>query len=77
MQSGDEVKAVLAKRLSEVRKDRGLTLDQLGELTGLSKAYLCEMEHGDKNPTLEVLAKVSAALQVTAASLLEEESERM
>ncbi len=63
---------VLARRLMEVRRDRGLTLDQLSERTGLSKAYLCELEHGAKNPTLEVIERVALALRIDASTLLQE-----
>jgi XRE family transcriptional regulator of biofilm formation len=61
---------LLGHRLSEVRLQRGLTLDQVSERAGLSKSYVCDIEHGYKNPTLDVLERLAHAVRVPLCSLL-------
>lgn len=51
----------LAERLQEARIANGLGLRELARLTGLSPAYLSQVEHGDRCPrpfTIERLAMV-------------------
>lgn len=71
----ETLKKVLASRVVAIRKQRGLTLEQVRDRTGLSKGYLCEIEHGEKNPTLDVLALLAEALCVPASALLDPVSE--
>lgn len=52
-------------RLRELRLERGLSLNKLGEVTGISKSYLSFLERDiHKNPSLEILAKIAKALDV-------------
>ena len=59
--------------LKKAREEMGLTLSQLGELTGYSNPYLSQIETGKrkKAPTPELLKKLAEALgNVTYADLL-------
>lgn len=57
-----------------LRRRGGLTLDQLAEASGVSRAMLSSVERGDKNPTLPVLAKIAAGLGVTMSELMGEQA---
>lgn len=58
-------------RVRELRQARGLSLDGLQELSGVSRAMLSKMERGEKNPTLVVAAKVAEGLGVTLSQLVD------
>ncbi len=52
------------------RERAGLSLSQLAAATGISKAHLVRLEKGDGNPSLEILARIAEALEVTVADLV-------
>jgi transcriptional regulator with XRE-family HTH domain len=66
----------LGARIKELRRRRGLTLDDLAERAGVSRAMISKVERGEKNPTLVVTAKVAEGLGVTISELLRVEERR-
>jgi transcriptional regulator with XRE-family HTH domain len=60
----------LAKRLSALRKNRGLSLDQAADLSGVSRATLSRAERAETSPTAHVLGRLSAAYGITLSALL-------
>lgn len=65
------------KRLAEMRKKRGLTQQQLCELVGVHVTQLRNYEGDRSQPTLEVIRKLTLALDVTADELVFDAAERM
>jgi transcriptional regulator with XRE-family HTH domain len=63
----------LGKRLRATRKERGLTLAQLGQQVGLSVSYLSQIERGATMPSLPKLTAVARALAVDVRDFFEEE----
>jgi XRE family transcriptional regulator of biofilm formation len=64
------------KRLSTVlkmlRRERGMTQDEIGRRAKVTKPYLSQLETGvRKNPSLPVLKRLAKALGVPVAALLE------
>ena len=57
-------------RLREVRKKRGLTQTELGELIGVGKSAICCYEKETRNPTLEALIEMIHVFGVSADYLL-------
>ncbi len=62
--------AVLGDRVRQLRKARGLTLKELGAATGLSHAFLSQLERDRARPSMATLEDISAALGVSAAALV-------
>lgn len=62
----------LGDKLREIRKERGLTLQQVADAAGLSKAFVSQIESGTANPSLASLKRVGNALGVPLATLFEE-----
>jgi len=56
------------------RRQRNLTLAQVGELTGLNVGYLSQVENDKASPSLETLAALAEALDVPIAWFLLETS---
>lgn len=66
----------LGARIKELRRRRGLTLEDLAERAGVSRAMISKVERGEKNPTLVVTAKVAEGVGVTISELLRVEERR-
>ena len=57
-------------RLREVRKEKGLTQTELGELIGVGKSAICCYEKETRNPTLEAVIEMIHVFGVSADYLL-------
>src|SRR5215204_1378988 len=66
----------LGGRVRELRRGRGLTLEDLAEQSGVSRAMISKLERGEKNPTLVVAAKLAEGLGVTLSQLAGMEERR-
>ena len=62
----------LGARLRALRQARGLGLDQLAELSGVSRSMVSDVERGAKTPTVLVLDRLATALGTSIARLLDE-----
>ncbi|MFO1380083.1 MAG: helix-turn-helix transcriptional regulator [Chitinivorax sp.] len=63
----------LGDKIRKQRQDLKMSLDALAAAAEMSKSYLWELENKDgANPTMDKLAKIAAALQVTTEFLLTE-----
>ena len=63
----------VADRLRALRQTRGMSLDQLAEASGVSRAALSQIETSRTNPTLGLLWKVAVGFGVPFSELLGEE----
>ena len=61
---------VVAGRVASARRTTGLTLSAMATRSGLSPAYLSQIESGSANPTVGTLARVAAGLGSDFGSLL-------
>lgn len=60
---------VLAQRVRDLRKQCGLTLEQLAERSGVSRSMISLIERQETSPTAAVLNKLADALGVTLPAL--------
>lgn len=60
-------------RIKELREKRGITVNKLANLAGISQSYLRDVELGNKNPTVETLSYFCDALGVSLAEFFSEE----
>lgn len=61
----------LAASLREARKARGLSLDAVAKLSGVSRSMVSQIERAESSPTVATLWNLTQALQVDFAGLLE------
>ncbi|QIN85110.1 helix-turn-helix domain-containing protein [Rubrobacter tropicus] len=66
----------LGGRVRELRRGRGLTLEELAGRSGVSRAMISKLERGEKNPTLVVAARLAEGLGVTLSRLAGTEEKR-
>jgi transcriptional regulator with XRE-family HTH domain len=62
----------LATRLRVLRAERGLTVRQVAELSGVAKETISQVERGERHPYDRTLAKLAHAYDVPVEELLEE-----
>ena len=61
----------LGKKIRQLRKEKGYTLEKLAELTDSSKSYIWELENKDPpRPSADKVAKIASVLGVTADYLM-------
>jgi transcriptional regulator with XRE-family HTH domain len=53
------------ERITFLRKQKGLTVNKLANLAGISQSFLREIELGNKKPTIETLSLVCSALDIS------------
>lgn len=56
--------------MRQLRRQRGLTLQDLSRLSGLSPAFLSQVENDQANPTLSSLRKIAQSLGTSIFALL-------
>ena len=61
----------LAASLKSARKSKGLSLDAVAKLSGVSRSMVSQIERGESSPTVSTLWNLTQALQVDFAGLLE------
>lgn len=60
----------LGRNIRRLRKDAGLSQEQLAFDAGIKRSYLSDMERGVRNPTVRAVGRIAAALNVSPADLL-------
>lgn len=65
----DPISLVVAANLRKLRQDRKLSLQDLSELSGVSKSMLGEIERGTSNPTINVIWKIANGLKIPFTAL--------
>ena len=61
---------VFGKRLKELRKEHGYTIEQFADMVGISKSTLGYYENDKRMPDIEILARIANVLNVSADYLI-------
>ena len=62
----------IIKRLSDLCDDRGITINRLATLSGITQSTINSMMNGEtKNPKLKTLRKIAMGLNMTVSELLD------
>ena len=67
-------KSLLGKRIRELRKNQGISQEQLAERAGISSQYVSNIERGKDNPTLDLLLGLADALKVSLGQMCDFET---
>lgn len=60
---------MIGQVVQRLRREKGWSLRELACEAGLTKSYLCELEHGEHSPTFEVMLRLEAALLMVPGGL--------
>ncbi len=69
-QENTDLAPVVGANLRRLRTRRGLSLERLAQISGVSRAMLGQIELGQSAPTINVLWKIARALEVTFSALI-------
>jgi transcriptional regulator with XRE-family HTH domain len=72
----ETVNGLIGARVRRHRGDRGWTLDELAERSGVSRRMLISIEHGEGNPSIATLLRIGDALGVGLPVLVDVERPR-
>lgn len=71
-ENSDSILNTLPGRLKEARKARGLSLDAVASLSGVSRSMVSQIERGESSPTISTLWNLTRALNVDFAGLMDQ-----
>jgi transcriptional regulator with XRE-family HTH domain len=69
-QRGLELRKVLAENIRAIRRQKGLSQEELAEICGLHRTYVGSVERAERNVTLSTLEAFATALGVSVPDLL-------
>ncbi len=67
----NDLTKTIGRRLRNYRTAQNLSQEKLAEMAGCHPTYIGQLERGEKNATLESLAKVATALKIPLSRLFE------
>jgi transcriptional regulator with XRE-family HTH domain len=65
-----DMRKLVGRNFARLRREKGLTQEQVQERSGLSQQYLSDLERGKRNPTIITLYEISQALEVSHVELV-------
>ncbi|MDH6213493.1 cupin domain-containing protein [Streptomyces pseudovenezuelae] len=68
----DDADLWVARRLKDLRSERGITLTTLAEQTGISSAHLSRLEKGLRKPSIGSLLQIARVYGVSISELVQE-----
>jgi transcriptional regulator with XRE-family HTH domain len=70
-ESTEPLNQYVCEKVRQLRKRRGWTLEQLAELSGVSRSMLSQVERGAANPTLAVAFRIATAFGLSLGDLVD------
>lgn len=67
----DKALAALGRAISELRREKELTQEELSERVGLHESYISVIESGRRNPTWGTVLRISRGLGVPMIELVQ------
>jgi transcriptional regulator with XRE-family HTH domain len=65
-----DMRKLVGRNVKRIRQEKGLTQEQLAELSGFSQQYISGLEQGRRNPTIVSLYELATALGVSHTELV-------
>lgn len=64
-----DIRVLFGKAVREYRMEKGISQEELGELCGLHRTYISEVERGVRNVSLINIEKICDALGIKISSV--------
>ncbi|EFB70792.1 RapGH repressor [Providencia rustigianii] len=71
----NKINIKIGQKIRLLRQARNLSLNELSQLSGISKAALSKLESGDSNPRIDTLESIAAALRFPLSDLFTRQNE--
>jgi transcriptional regulator with XRE-family HTH domain len=65
-----DMRKLVGRNVKRIRQEKGLTQEQLAEVSGFSQQYISGLEQGRRNPTVVTVYELAMALGVSYFELL-------
>ena len=65
-----DMRKLVGRNATRIRRERGLTQEQLAERSGLSQQYISGLERGLRNPTVVTLYELAVAMDASPDELI-------
>jgi transcriptional regulator with XRE-family HTH domain len=59
-----DMRKLVGRNVKRIRQEKGVTQEQLAELSGFSQQYISGLEQGRRNPTIVSIYELATALGV-------------
>lgn len=63
------VSKIIGERIRLIRREKGISQEELAHLSALSDTYIGQIERGEKNITVDSLSKIAASLEISLEEL--------
>lgn len=63
----------VGRRIKTLREAKGLTVNKLANIAGISQSFLRDIELGNKNPTVETLSYFCEALGISLSDFFDDD----
>lgn len=70
-----DMRKLVGRNFARIRREKGLTQEEVETSSGFSQQYLSDLERGKRNPTIVTLFELAQVLGVRPAELLEPDDE--
>ena len=65
-----DMRKLVGRNVKRIRQEKGLTQEQLVDLSGFSQQYISGLEQGRRNPTIVSIYELASALGVSHVDLV-------
>lgn len=65
-----DMRKLVGENVARIRRDKGMTQEELAERSGFSQQYISDLERGKRNPTIVSLYEFAQALGVSHVELV-------
>ena len=66
-----KLRQIVARNLRILRKQKGLSQEELAFQAGINRNYVGQIEREEKSPTIDMIEKIVGALGISPSDLLE------
>jgi transcriptional regulator with XRE-family HTH domain len=70
-----DMRKLVGRNFARLRREKGLTQEDVEARSGFSQQYLSDLERGRRNPTVITLFELSQALEVSHVALVQPDGE--
>ena len=65
-----DMRKLVGENVARLRREKGLTQEQLADVSGFSQQYISGLERGRRNPTIVTLYELAQALRASHIDLV-------
>jgi len=70
-----DMRKLVGRNVARLRREKGLTQEEVAARSGFSQQYLSSLERGRRNPTVITLYELAQALEVSHVALVTPDDE--